>query len=76
MQQLLLCRLCPDSRPLTDEYPDAWQQFASDAPIDRFIMLSDKIHEARKQLSFNVNYQAIIEQLLLVFTGEISLWVK
>ncbi len=66
-------------RPENDdisEFPDSWQRFADKAPPERFTGLNDRISEARKQTSFNVNFQAIIEQLLLAFIGEHDLWVN
>lgn len=58
------------------EFPESWQRFANEAPAERFTGLSDKIIEARKQTTFNVNFQAVVEQLLLAFIGEHELWVN
>ena len=57
-------------------FPGEWIRFAAEAPLERLNGLTDKIRDARKQASFNVNFQAIIEQLLLVFIGETDLWVN
>ena len=75
IRQLLICRLNSEI-PIPSEYPEEWQVFSTSAPLEHFTLLSDKIQTARKQYSFNVNFQAIIEQLLLAFTGESNLWVK
>lgn len=58
------------------EFPAPWQRFAKDATTDRFTGLTDRIIEARKQTSSNVNFQAVVEQLLLAFIGEHDLWVN
>jgi DNA polymerase-3 subunit delta' len=76
IRMLLQYRMFHDKNNAPDDFPYEWQQFASSAPIERIVSLADKISEARKQNSFNVNFQAIIEQLLLAFTGERELWVK
>ena len=73
---LLRYRLFGMSAEIIKELPPEWLKFAEEAQIERFAFLTDSIHEARKQNSFNVNFQAIIEQLLLTFTGESDLWVK
>ena len=56
------------------EYPKEWVRFAGAADLERFAYLTDCISNARKQLSFNVSFQCVIEQLLLAFIGEKSLW--
>lgn len=76
IHNLLHYRLNHDSASFPSEYPSEWQRFAESADYDRFVFLSDRIHDARKQISFNVNFQAVIEQLLLIFIGESDLWVK
>ncbi len=65
----------PDQNNIS-EFPAPWQRFANEATADRFTALSDRIIEARKQTSFNVNFQAVVEQLLLAFIGEHDLWVN
>lgn len=65
----------PDQNDIS-EFPAPWQRFANEAAAEHFTGLSDRITEARKQTSFNVNFQAVIEQLLLAFIGEQELWVK
>ena len=67
-----------DSEEETDskEFPSEWHRFAEKAPLEHFTGLQDRIRDARKQNEYNVNYQAIIEQLMLVFIGESDLWVQ
>ena len=76
LHNLLRYRLCSDADRAETDFPPEWKRFAEHAPLERFTGLTDKIREARKQNSFNVNFQAIIEQLLLSFTGESDLWAK
>ena len=76
IHHLLQYRLSQNSHDFPGEYPPEWQRFAAQAPVERFAALTDRIREARKQNTFNVNFQAIIEQMLLAFTGESDLWVK
>ena len=58
------------------DFPEEWLKFAAEASPEQFAALSDKIRNARKQNTFNVNFQCIIEQLLLSFLGEHNQWVK
>ena len=76
MHTLLRYRLEKDPDISIMEFPPEWQRFAGNAPIERFVYLTDRICEARKQITFNVNFQAVAEQLLLTFIGESSLWVQ
>lgn len=76
VRMLMQYRIFQDKDHCPEDFPPEWQQFARNAPLERFVLLADRISEARKQNSFNVNFQAIIEQLLLLFTGERELWVK
>jgi DNA polymerase-3 subunit delta' len=49
-----------------------WKDFAATADIERFVFLLDRISDSRKQYGSNVNIQAIVDQLLLSFIGEIQ----
>ena len=51
---------------------DEWKHFAVTADIKRFIFLLNRISDSRKQYGYNVNIQAIVEQLLLSFIGEVQ----
>lgn len=76
LHRLLLARLNPlQSREISD-FPTEWQRFAAGASAEKFTALTDKIRTAREQIRFNVNFQAVIEQLILSFIGEIEQWVK
>ena len=76
MHTLLQYRLARDTRLTLKEFPAEWRRFAESAPIERFVFLTDRIRDARKQTVYNVNFQAVIEQLLLTFIGESCLWVQ
>ncbi len=76
MHRLAFHRFNASEEDNISEFPDPWKRFASEASPERFAGLSDRIIEARKQTAFNVNFQAVIEQLLLAFIGEQELWVS
>ena len=69
-------RLNQNSLSFVQNLPAEWISFSEKASLDRFAFLSDRIHEARKQLAYNVNFQAVFEQLLLSFLGEYNQWVQ
>jgi DNA polymerase-3 subunit delta' len=76
IHRLALHRFSGQGHVDISEFPTSWQRFASEASPERFTELSDKIIEAKKQTSFNVNFQAVVEQLLLAFIGEHELWAN
>lgn len=53
-------------------FSSKWRSFAATADIERFIYLLSRVSESRKQCGFNVSIQAIVEQLLLSFMGEVQ----
>ena len=73
---LLQYSIFQDKDHYPEDFPEEWIKFAKSAPLERITGLKDRISEARKQYSFNVNFQAIVEQLLLTFTGESDLWLN
>ena len=58
----------------TADLPGNWIRFAEKAPLSDFSNLLGQIQKARVMLQSSVNYQAVIEQLLLSFVGEYSKW--
>ena len=76
IRQLLLLRFHLQNSTISDDYPAAWQRFAAQAPLEQFAELTGKISEARRQNAYNVNFQAIIEQLLFIFSGVTNIWEK
>lgn len=76
IHSLLEHRLNHGSTDLLKGIPDEWIRFSEKAEIGLIASLSDRITEARKQLAFNVNFQAVFEQLLLSFIGVFDQWVR
>lgn len=76
LHMLLESRLVPNKKHDLSGFPEEWLRFAASAETEHFADLMDRISEARKQNASNVNFQAIIEQLLLTFTGERERWVN
>ena len=57
-----------DSLSLADDnIPDRWRDFTQRAGAEEYSRLFDSIQLARKRIAANVNFQAVIEQLLLIF---------
>ena len=54
--------------------PDNWKRFSEKAGPEDFTGLINAVSDARKQLESNVNFQAVLEQLLFVFMGEGNKW--
>ena len=57
-------------------FPVQWQRFSAEAEAEKFILLADTITNARKQLQFNTNFQAVIEKILFAFMGEGNIWLQ
>ena len=76
VHQLLSYRLHCAGESEIEGFSREWKKFASEASIDRFTALLDRIAEARKQNAFNVNFQGITEQLILAFIGESDQWAE
>ncbi len=57
-------------------FPPQWQRFAREAGPDRFLALSECIVNARKQLQFSVNFQAVLERMIFTFMGEGNTWLQ
>ena len=54
--------------------PENWKRFSEKAGPEDFSGLINAVNDARKQLESNVNFQAVLEQLLFVFMGEGNKW--
>lgn len=76
VRQFLKYRLFHEKTDFPDDFTKEWQRFAELAPVERFTFLTDAIASARKQNASNVNFQAVVEQLLLTFIGECDLWAE
>ena len=58
----------------TSGLPDNWTRFSAKAGPEDFAGLINAVSDARKQMESNVNFQAVLEQLLFVFMGEGNKW--
>ena len=57
-------------------FPLQWQRFSKEASPDRFLVLSECIANARKQLQYSVNFQAVFEKMIFTFMGEGNIWLQ
>lgn len=76
IRTLLLVRMGRLPAELVEEYPEAWKHMADSAPLNPFIDLMDAVAEARKLRSSQVNWQAVVEKLLLRLMEEKNKWSK
>lgn len=56
--------------------PAQWQRFSANAEKDSFIVLAEAIAEARRQLQFSTNFQAVLERIIFTFMGEGNKWLQ
>ena len=64
----------PEKRNRPVMISDAWKRFTKEAPVERFTALFDAVSEMRRQLQYNVNFQAVVEHFLFILMGEGNLW--
>ena len=57
-------------------FPLQWQRFSKEASPERFLILSDCIANARKQIQYSVNFQAVFEKMIFTFMGEGNIWLQ
>ncbi len=74
IQRLCEARFHPEKDYSLSEFPEKWQQFSLHAPMEQFVSLAEAVSNARKQLQFSTNFQAVVEKLLFVFMGEGNKW--
>ena len=74
IREMLRTRFGPGKEKMPDGISAEWQRFTKEAPVERFIALLDAVSDVRRQLQFNVNFQAVIEHLLFIMMGEGNLW--
>ena len=74
LHMLIRVRMGQASDVILAGFPDNWRKFARHADYERISALSESIAEARKQLTYSVNFQAVIEQIMFLFAGEGNLW--
>ena len=73
---MLRYRLHLEKNLISDEIPASWRKVAGNADPEAFARLADLVMTARKQKEANVNFQAVIEQLLFGMIGECNKWQK
>ena len=55
-------------------FPPQWIRFSAGAGKEQMIHLIDAVTEARKQLQFSTNFQAVLEKLIFTYMGEGNKW--
>ena len=75
VRRIMINRLQTDGDEMS-HLSSGWQKYAETADMRSLTILLDRIAEARKQILFNVNFQSVVEQLLLFFIGERERWSK
>lgn len=58
-----------------DLFPTQWKKFSEKAPKEKFVKLTEAVCEARKQLQYSVNFQAVLEKIIFSFMGEGNSWL-
>ena len=74
IRRLWEARFHPEKANTLAEFPDNWQRFSASASLEQFVELANAVSNARKQLQFSTNFQAVVEKLLFVFIGEGNKW--
>lgn len=74
IRKLAEARFFPEKNIDLSLFPPGWKKFSAEAEKERFVFLSEAIINARKQLQFSTNFQAVFEKLIFLFIGEGSIW--
>ena len=74
LRQLMEARFDAVRKTDLSEFPANWQRFSAKADPERFVLLADAVRNARDQLRFSTNFQAVLEKLIFVFMGEGNKW--
>ncbi len=74
IRSMLDRRMYPDKNTSDVQLPESWKVFSREAGPEHFSNLLDIVNNARRQLQANVNFQAVIEQLLFILMGEGNSW--
>ena len=56
--------------------PEQWQRFSERAGKENFVLLMETIANAKRQLQFSTNFQAVLEKIIFVFMGEGNVWLQ
>ena len=65
-----------DSNIDISSFPEHWQRFSMKAGKESFIILYESIEQAVRQLMYSVNFQAVLEKVMISFIGEGNKWLK
>jgi DNA polymerase-3 subunit delta' len=74
VREVLLTRLGQRESSALDDYPRRWQAAGERAPIPSLQRVMDAIFLARRRKSSQVSWQAVLEELLLKITEEVTSW--
>lgn len=74
--QMIRFRFGRSSTEMEKILPPHWIRFSREASPDKLCALYEMLVDARKKLQFSVNFQAVIEQLLLAIMGEGNKWLQ
>ncbi len=74
LDRMVRCRYRGKGGSEENGLPDNWKRFSEKAGPEEFTGLINAVSDARKQIESNVNFQAVLEQLLFVFMGEGNKW--
>lgn len=59
-----------------DSFPDHWKRFTENAEPEGFLRLTESVVEAKRELQFSVNFQAVLERIIFSFMGEGNAWLQ
>ena len=65
-----------ERKPDLSFLPEQWQRFSEKAEIQNFVLLTENIINAKRQLQFSTNFQAVLERIIFVFMGEGNVWLQ
>ncbi len=74
VREVLLVRLGQRDVKALDDFPHRWQSAGESAPIASLQKVMDAIFLARRRKSSQVSWQAVLEELLLKITEEVTSW--
>ena len=76
LHTLLHFRYHQTEADLVNEFPEPFRRMAAVGQPDDFLELNDAVDKARKMLASQVNWQAVLEQLLLTFSEVKQKWSR
>ncbi|MBO7663511.1 MAG: DNA polymerase III subunit delta' [Clostridia bacterium] len=75
LHRMMNARFGSPDNGLSSVLPAQWNRFTREAPAEAFTRLYDQIIQARKELQYSTNFQAVFEQILFSFMGEGNQWL-